>query len=129
MADGWTISVVSYTPDATTAVLAENMFNDPPAAGNVFAITRVTALNGGASPGSFGGSYRLRAVGSSNVAYSTFGNSCGVIPDRLSSTYVFPGGSITGNVCWEVPTGDAATLVMFDADQYSADKWTYFALR
>ncbi len=129
MADGWTISVVSYTPDATTAVLAENMFNDPPAAGNVFSITRVTALKGGASPGSFGGSYRLRAVGSSNVSYSTFDNWCGVIPGPLSSTDVFPGGSITGNVCWEVPTGDAATLVMFDADEYSADKWTYFALR
>ncbi len=128
MAEGWIISVVSYTPDATTAVLAENMFNDPPAAGNVFSITRVTALHAGASPARFGGSYRLRAVGSSNVAYSTFDNSCGVIPDDLSDPDVFPGGSITGNVCWEVPTGDAATLVMFDAGQY-ADNWTYFALR
>lgn len=129
VSDGWTIRTVSFTPDATVAVMAENMFNDPPVAGRQFAIARVEATNSGTSPDSFGGSYRLRAVGASNVSLSTFRDSCGVIPDDISSAQVFPGGSIAGNVCWSVPSTDIGDLVMYDASSYSADAWTYFALR
>jgi hypothetical protein len=129
VSDGWTMRAVSFTPDATAAVLAENMFNDPPAAGKQFAIARVEASNATTAPASFGGSFRLRAVGPSNVSFSTFSNSCGVIPDPISSTQVFPGGTIAGNVCWEVPTSDVGGLVMYDSASYSASTWTYFALR
>ncbi len=129
LSDGWTMKVLSFTPDATAAVLAENMFNDPPAAGTQFSIARVEATNTSTSPGSFGGSFRLRAVGPSNVTFTTFNNSCGVIPDPISSTQVFPGGVIAGNVCWQVPTTDVAGLVMYDADAISSSSWTYFALR
>lgn len=129
VSDGWTMRTVSFTPDATAAVMAENMFNDPPVAGRQFAIARVEATNSGTGPHSFGGSYRLRAVGASNVSLSTFGDRCGVIPDDISSAQVFPGGSIAGNVCWSVPSTDIGDLVMYDASSYSADAWTYFALR
>lgn len=129
LSDGWTMKVLSFTPDATAAVLAENMFNDPPVAGSQFSIARVEATNTATSPGSFGGTFRLRAVGPSNVTFTTFNNSCGVIPDPISTTQVFPGGVIAGNVCWEVPTSDVGGLVMYDADAISSSSWTYFALR
>lgn len=125
--DGWTMSVVSFTPDATSAVLAENMFNDPPPAGQQFAIARVTATNATANIDRFDGSYRLRSVGASGVGFTTFGNSCGVIPDPISSASVFQGGTITGNVCWSIPSSDAGSLVLYDGKSSSA--WTYFALR
>lgn len=129
LSDGWTMRVVSFTPDATAAVLAENMFNDPPPAGSQFAMARVEATNGTTGPESFDGTYRLRAVGPSNVSFTTFNNSCGVIPDRISSTQVFPGGTIAGNVCWSIPSADAAGLVLYDADSFTPTSWTYFSLR
>jgi len=39
--DAWTITVLSIMPDATQAILKENMFNDPPKAGNQFFMARV----------------------------------------------------------------------------------------
>jgi hypothetical protein len=111
----WRVSVVSVTPDATAAVLAENQFNDPPAAGRQFFIARVSATYLGPGSARFDGSYRLRAVGPSAVSYSTFQDSCGVIPDPLPDPDVFSGGTVTGNVCWSVTTADAARLVMFDS--------------
>lgn len=39
--DAWTVTVLSIMPDATQAILKENMFNDPPKAGNQFFMARV----------------------------------------------------------------------------------------
>jgi hypothetical protein len=66
--------------------------------GEQFFIVRVTATHEGSGSHTFDGSYRLRAVGASAVAYSTLQNSCGVILDEISSAEVFSGGTITGNV-------------------------------
>jgi hypothetical protein len=112
---GWTASVVSVTPDATAAVLAENMFNDPPAPGRQFFIARVSATYTGPGSSRFDAGFRLRAVGPSSVAYTTFNDSCGVIPDDIGDPDVFTGGTITGNVCWSMLTSDAAGIVMFDS--------------
>lgn len=114
LSDGWTLAVVSVTPNATSLVLAENQFNDPPAPGRQFFIARVMATFTGAGSDAFAGSFRLEAVGASNVAYTTFDDSCGVIPDEISSTDVFTGGAVTGNVCWSVLSSDVPSLVMFD---------------
>lgn len=129
LGDGWRMKVVSSTPDATAAVLAENMFNDPPRAGEQFFIARVTATYIGSGSDTFDGSYRLRAVGASSVSYSTFENQCGVIPDPISSAEVFSGGAITGNVCWAVRSSDASTLVLYDDPISSVPKRLFFALR
>ena len=126
--DSWAMSVVSYSPDATAAVLAENMFNDPPAAGKQFAIVRVRATYTGASSDSFGGSFRLRAVGSSNVSHSTFANYCGVIPDEISSATLFPGGTIEGNVCFEVTAADASSLMLYDDGSFRSIDRRWFSL-
>ena len=111
---GWVIAVVSVTPNATQQVMAENRFNDPPAAGRQFFIARIRATYQGTGYERFDGTYRLRAIGAARVSYSTFQDSCGVIPDRISDAEVASGGTVEGNVCWSVRTGDASRLVMYD---------------
>jgi hypothetical protein len=52
-----------------------------------------------------------------------------VIPDRISDREVFTGGTIRGNVCWQVLTSDAGNLLMYD-DPFLADRYvtTFFRL-
>ena len=114
LGDGWQVAVMSVIPDATNVVLQENPYNSPPKAGNQFFLARVQAKYNGASSATFGGSYRLRAVGPSSVGYSTFANSPGVIPDPLPDSEVFSGGIIEGNIGWEIKSSDAGSLVMYD---------------
>ena len=118
--DNWEVRVVDVIPNATRLVLAENMFNDPPAPGKQFFIATVEATYRGPGSSRFDGSFRLRAVGPSGVSYSTFNDSCGVIPDELPDPEVFTGGTIRGNVCWQVMTGDAEALLMYD-DPFTLD--------
>ncbi|MFL5818401.1 MAG: hypothetical protein ACJ76L_12480 [Conexibacter sp.] len=124
----WQVRVVSVTPDATAAVLAENMFNEPPAPGWQFYVARVRATYLGADSAAYDGGYRLRAVGDSNVGYRSFIDSCGVAPDELSDAEVFGGGTIEGNVCWSVRAADAASLVMYDVGEGLDDPRVYFSL-
>jgi tetratricopeptide (TPR) repeat protein len=115
LGDGWLIAVMSVIPDATSIVLRENQFNDPPKEGNQFFLARVRAKYTGQGSATFGGSYRFRAVGPSSVGYSTFENSPGVIPDPIPGSEVFSGGIIEGNVGWEIKSSDADSLVMYDS--------------
>lgn len=114
LGDGWQIAVMSTIPDATNIILQENMFNKQPMAGNQFFLARVQAKYTGAGSATFGGSYRLRAVGPSSVGYSTYENSPGVIHDPLPDSEVFSGGVIEGNIGWEIKSSDAGSLVMYD---------------
>jgi hypothetical protein len=112
--------------------MAENEFNDPPAAGNQFFLVavEVSYVSGTQSwnPG-IRVADDLRAVGSSNVVYTSFGSTsrCGVIPDDfLFKGELLPGGTMTGNICWQVPSAEAGSLVAFiELDQ----KPFYMALR
>ena len=63
----------------------------------------------------FNGSYRLRVLGNSGVVYTTFENSCSFYgdPDRLPGPGLFTGGQIEGNVCWQIASTDADSLMMF----------------
>lgn len=127
ISDGWTVTVLSVTPDATRAILQENQFNDQPGPGNQFFMARVRASYSGSGSDTFGGSYRLRAVGPSSVGYSTFENSAGVIPDPLPGSELFTGGSIEGNIAWQIKSSDANSLVMYDASTSDAGR-LYMAL-
>ena len=129
LGDGWYLSVVSYTPNATAAVMLENMFNSPPAAGFQFAIARIQATFTGAGSDTFDASFRMRSVGAANTSYSTFNDWCGVIPSEFpESTSVFTGGAISGNVCWAIRTTDASSLAMYD-DPLFGDGLHWFALQ
>jgi hypothetical protein len=118
-AEHWRVRIVSIQPDGTAAVMAANQFNDPPAAGNQFFLVAVEVdyVSGTQSwnPG-IRIADDLNAVGPSNVVYSTFGTTsrCGVIPDSIGDKGdLLPGGSQVGNICWQVPTAEAGSLVAF----------------
>jgi hypothetical protein len=110
---GWKVTILSVTPNANSLIAATNSFNKAPASGNQFFVARISAMRTATTSGRYG-PYELYAVGASNVSYTSFGNSCGVIPDPVSSNEVFPGGTVTGNVCWQIASGDAGSLVAWD---------------
>jgi hypothetical protein len=124
----WRLRILSTQPNATAAVMAENQLNDPPAAGKQFFIAtlKLTYVSGtrASNPGiRIAGD--LKAVGPSNVVYSTSGSAskCGVIPDAMSDKGdLLPGASSTGNICWQVPSAEAGSLIAF----YELDNKPYY---
>jgi hypothetical protein len=127
----WTLKVIDVITNATDQVMAENQFNDPPAEGRQFFIVRVSATNNSNQPASIRSIASFSAVGKSAVAYETYEDRCGVIPDELSDAEVFPGGTIEGNICWSVKKEDVKTLVMFVDSYVTFDQKdrVYFSLR
>lgn len=106
--DDWELTVNSVVLDATAEVVAENMFNDDPAAGNVYRMVNVTATYVGEESGS---TFELRfhyVTQSGNVIadYDTFV----VGPDELDTAELYSGASTSGNVVFEVPDGDEGTV-------------------
>ena len=128
---GWTVTVTNVYPDATAQILGANQFNDPPAAGSQFFMIAVTATYTGAGSSRLDSGFSMRAVGSSNVAYTSFNNTCGVLPEpnlSLHNPEVFSGETVSGNAkCWQIRSSDAGSLVMF-YDRSLGDQVTWFAL-
>ena len=128
--DHWRIAIIDTVPDATRLVLGKNSFNNPPKEGFRFYIVTIRVQYLGPDSTSFRGSYRLRALGVGGVVYTTFENSCGVIPDDLPSPELFTNGTVEGNVCWEVADDDVDSLQMFlDSGFLSDSPRTWFALQ
>jgi hypothetical protein len=132
--DGWEITVLSTTPDATAQVMAANQFNGAPAAGDQFFIATVQAKRTGTTAAIFNPDSVLRSVGGvTDRDYSTFRNICGSpdqppgvipvagigdvrpdeIPDAFLTTEPLPGEVVQGNVCWAVDRRDGASLEMY----------------
>lgn len=116
------------TPDGTEQVMAENEFNDPPPDGNQFFIAEIEATYTGTESSTFWVDISLAAVGDSSVAYEEgFDASCGVIPEDIDdSGETFPGGTITGNVCWNIQSTDAESLVMIAEETLTFDETRVF---
>ena len=128
---GWELKVVAITPDGMDEVMEENQFNDPPPEGNQFFIASLEATYTGTESSTFWRDMRLKSVGDSNVAYEGVDAYCGVIPDDIDdSGETFPGGTITGNVCWSIQSTDAASLVMIVEElfNFDDDARAFFAL-
>lgn len=116
----WSVRVIAVTADATDAVLAENSFNDAPEAGHQFFLATLEAEYVGTDSGTFWIDMNTKALGPSAVAYEGFDASCGVIPDSIDDAgETFPGGIVSGNVCWSVTAEDAADLVMLLEESFS----------
>ncbi len=127
--DGWSIQIDSVIPDGTQQVLAENSFNTAPEAGRQFFIAKVTATWTGTGAESFDGNYRLRVLGANNATYTAFGDACGVTPNEWDEdTIVRSGESVTGNLCWSVPTEELPYLRMFDDASADAGSKVYWSL-
>lgn len=115
--DGWTIQVDSVTPDGTQAVLDENSFNEAPEPGRQFFIATITATYTGSGAESFDGNFRLRVRAADGTIYTAFGDPCGVTPNEWDQDLIAASGqSITGNLCWSVPSEQLTDLRMFDKE-------------
>jgi len=125
----WSIQVDSVTPDGTQAVLDENSFNEEPEAGRQFFIATITATNNGTATATFDGNFRLRARGADGTEYTAFGDACGVTPNEWDQNIeVAPGQSLTGNLCWSIPSDQLANLRMFDDDALDAGTVAFWSL-
>jgi hypothetical protein len=123
----WRLRVSGVIPDATGQVMAENEFNEPPGEGNQFFMASVEATYTGTDSSTFWLDMTLKAVGEASVAYEPFDATCGVIPEDLNDTgETFPGGTVTGNVCWNVESSDATSLVMVAEETFSFEETRAF---
>ena len=128
MPNGWRISVTSVVPNATRRVVeSQRYYSKSPKEGHQFFLVRLTIVRIG--EGSANRAHGFEAVGGSNVSYR---EACGYsrIPDRLPpwTTEVFPGGSVSGNICFEVRSSEVGSLVMFYDPVYDRSERRYFSL-
>ena len=127
----WDVTVLSAISDATEAVLADNEFNDPPADDRQFFVVEISATYEGAESEEVFTGLTMSTVGDSAVAYTSFEDTCGVVPGELDTfSEVFPGGTQVGNLCWQVLTDDADSLVLIVDNAFSFDEdRAYLALK
>lgn len=120
------VVVLANETDATELVLAENEFNTPPEPGNRFVMWGVAVANAGERATPLLAEVSFAVAGPSTVVYNTSAN-CGVIPDQLDEFRdVFPGGTVEGNLCWEVADEDADSLVLLvDEFAFSSDRMIF----
>lgn len=127
--DGWSLRIDTVIADGTQQVLAENSFNDAPDAGRQFLIATVAATWTGGGAESFDGNFRLRVLGANDEIYTAFGDPCGVTPNEWDQdTIVRTGETITGNLCWSVPTQELPYLRMFDKESANQNATVYWSL-
>jgi hypothetical protein len=101
-------------------------FNDPPAPDHQFFIATLRITYVGEESDEFS-TWNLGAVGQSAIGYNAFDDDCGTFPNELSNREIFPGGTIEGNVCWSIASGDADSLVLYDTYEDGSNR-TYFSL-
>lgn len=104
----WEVTVNSFTPDATAAVLAENPFSEEPAPGMVYALINVTLTYLGEESGISPEVGVDFVTSTGEVVDAT--DTLAVAPDELLLDELYAGGSVTGNVVRQIPAGDAGTI-------------------
>ncbi|MEZ5219885.1 MAG: hypothetical protein R2743_00185 [Ilumatobacteraceae bacterium] len=120
---GWTLTVVGPAQDITDLVMAENSFNDPPPDGFRMVGVGVSATYSGAGVGS-ALDMTTKWVDAGNVQRDNF---CGVIPDEFDDfADVASGGTLTGTMCFVVPTELTGTGVLYSVAGFDAEP-VYFA--
>jgi hypothetical protein len=123
--EDWQVKVINVIPDATQMILDENMLNSKPETGNQYFMVTIEAKNVGNKERA-ASSLNLNAVGQSLIAYyPPFGL---VVPNRIPSNDVFPGGTVKGNVAWEIASSDASSLVMY-CQAWLSDEKIFWALK
>jgi hypothetical protein len=134
IADGWRLKVVSVTPDATQAVLAvtdqagDANIAPPPGAQDFLVLVEATYTAGG-SGNPYSLLTNLDAEGAHNAVYTNGENGCGSLPSPAlgySDSNVFSGQTVSGNICWQIASNDAASLALFVGSGFTHSTW--FAL-
>lgn len=130
---GWEVAVVGANFDVVDEVLETNPFNSPPNVGKTFVLVRLRATNRSVTGDEAGRAIEFRpgptfmlvdAAGNEHFTFDDGG--CGVIPDGFAflDEPQPPGGTVEGNICFQVPEALTADLVLFDDESN-----TWFALR
>ncbi len=107
----WTVKVAGPAVDGTAQVLAENEFNDPPPAGQVFVLVPIEVTYKSGPDAVSSSVLQFEAIGPSGQLLTESDNYCGVVPNDFDNTgQVTPGEVLQGNVCWSVPAEDLPDL-------------------
>lgn len=109
------VSVLSVTPNADEIVTADG-FSEPPTAGNQYFMARVAVTYVGSTAGTPTYELNPQAVGGLSTSYTQFNNMCGSASFEDSfflGTELFEGGSAEYNLCWQIDSEDADSLVMY----------------
>ena len=123
----WQITVTGPGSDITDAVLAENQFNDPPQDGYIFfgVPVELTLVEADKQPLAPWLNIIFDMFGPASLQI-LFSGECGTIPNSLDYlTEVFVGGTLSGQICFAIPTEDAEAGPMLSVDQN--DIRTYWA--
>lgn len=119
----WTVTINSVTLDATDAIIAENMFNEAPAEGNVYIMVNVTATYTGSDPDGDISTSTISYVTADGNTLESYNSGATVVPDALSSLQtIYEGASITGNIAFAVPADTAAQGVLAVTPAFLEDK-------
>jgi hypothetical protein len=116
------VTLLDVNFDAADAIIAADDFVDPPAAGNRYVLITVRVEHVGEDDESISvssGDFEL--TGSRNVVYDTFSEEsrCGFFSDEISGE-MFPGGSLEGDVCFQVPEVET-DLILIASPFFSFD--------
>jgi hypothetical protein len=126
----WSVTVDDAALDATAQLLAIPA-NRPPRKGMQFALVHLSATYTGTGLGSLENAMAFYAVGAQGRPYDRCEEKLPPPPLPLSEI-VYPGQTVSGNVCYELAARDAASLLLFagyyeQRDQSEHKVW--FALR
>ena len=133
----WELKVVSVDRDAWPEIESESIFNDPPDAGYKFILITVEVRNRGTAADDLYAA-GLSLVGSRNVEYegSVYNCKFNTLPNEFeSSPRIFPGGSLSGTICFDVLTSETNSVILFgdyfnfDADFDYRDTLWFWKLR
>ncbi len=114
-------AVVAFTPDATSEIMAVNQFNDPPAAGSVYSLVRLSATYTGLAESFPFADLSVGHIGADSRVYDPL-DCRAVVPDSLlDQPEVVMGGMVEGNVCLQLPQEVLGTGAVFVEPAFSFD--------
>jgi hypothetical protein len=116
--DGLRIDILSVNNDAWLLVQAQNSNNDPPLRGKRMMMVAVQVTNVEGKPGDpiKVDAMDFSLMGNRRVVYDPYGSetSCGVVPDELDGVVAPGGGSISGNICVQVPQDEKDFVLIYE---------------
>jgi hypothetical protein len=128
VAKGWTVTVTGSELNANAALRQLNQFNKPEA-GKQYVTVAMVVRNKGDEPGALllNGNLGLLTPSGAKVTYSyALGPGTSPTPPDMIDplTQLQPGGTMTGNMIFQVPVADADHLVMLAEPTITLDRMT-----
>ena len=106
--NGMELEIVDFLAVADRVIANENPFNSPPDPGNRYMLIRLNVSYNGTGGSAETNRFDFFLVGERRVVYD---DCFEVAPDRLDGE-LFPGGSMQGNLCFEVPVDEGDLILI-----------------